>query len=105
MGIAEIGAYRSVLAEIFESIEGELSQIRKAASVIVDAYAAEKMVHVIGPGGHSNMGVEEVLWRAGGLAIWNAILDAGTNLIHGAKRPDMQLAFWMLIMLEESQAK
>lgn len=32
------------------------------------------------------MGVEEVLWRAGGLAPINAILDAGTNLIHGAKR-------------------
>jgi uncharacterized phosphosugar-binding protein len=44
------------------------------------------LVHVIGPGGHSNMPVEEVLWRAGGLAAVNPILDAGTNLIHGAKR-------------------
>ena len=32
------------------------------------------------------MAAEEVLWRAGGLAPVNAILDAGTNLIHGAKR-------------------
>jgi uncharacterized phosphosugar-binding protein len=32
------------------------------------------------------MGAEEVFWRAGGLAPINAILDAGFNLIHGAKR-------------------
>ena len=47
------------------------------------------MVHVIGPGGHSNLAVEEILWRAGGLAPFNAILDAGTNLIHGAKRSNI----------------
>jgi len=35
------------------------------------------------------MAAEEVLWRAGGLAPINAILDAGTNLIHGAKRSNL----------------
>jgi len=50
---------------------------------------ADGMIHVIGPGGHSNMAAEEVLWRAGGLAPVNAILDAGTNLIHGAKRSNV----------------
>jgi uncharacterized phosphosugar-binding protein len=50
---------------------------------------ADGMIHVIGPGGHSNMAAEEVLWRAGGLAPVNAILDPGTNLIHGAKRSNL----------------
>ena len=54
--------------------------------MIAQSIAAEGIIHVIGPGGHSNMAAEEVLWRAGGLAPVNAILDAGTNLIHGAKR-------------------
>jgi uncharacterized phosphosugar-binding protein len=54
--------------------------------VIAQCIAADGIIHVIGPGGHSNMAAEEVLWRAGGLAPLNAILDAGTNLIHGAKR-------------------
>ena len=84
-----ITEYRNTISNIFEQIEGELPTIEKAAKVIVDAYEAGKMVHVIGPGGHSNMGVEEILWRAGGLAIWNAILDSGTNLIHGAKRSNI----------------
>ncbi len=84
-----IRGYRKTLNTILESIEQEQAIIEKAASVIVEAFLADKMVHVIGPGGHSNMGVEEVLWRAGGLAIWNAILDPGTNLIHGAKRSNI----------------
>ena len=54
--------------------------------MIAKSIAADGIIHVIGPGGHSNMAAEEVLWRAGGLAPINAILDAGTNLIHGAKR-------------------
>jgi len=61
----------------------------KAAEVMARSIMADGMIHVIGPGGHSNMAAEEVLWRAGGLAPINAILDAGTNLIHGAKRSNV----------------
>lgn len=82
----EIKAYRESLSKIFEAIEGEYPSIKKAAEVCANAMANDKMVHIIGPGGHSNIAVEEVLWRAGGLAAWNPILDPGTNLIHGAKR-------------------
>lgn len=81
--------FKGKLNELFTQIEGEEESFEKAAKIIVDAVQAEKMVHVIGPGGHSNIGVEEVLWRAGGLAIWDAILDPGTNLIHGAKRSNI----------------
>lgn len=81
--------YREKINDILTQIEGEQESFDKAAKVIVEAVLADRMVHVIGPGGHSNMGVEEVLWRAGGLAIWDAILDPGTNLIHGAKRSNI----------------
>lgn len=81
--------FRETISNIFAEIENEQPSIEKAAKVIVDAYEKGRMVHVIGPGGHSNIGVEEILWRAGGLAFWNPILDAGTNLIHGAKRSNI----------------
>lgn len=81
--------YHLKLDELFGQIEEGHEQIEKAAKIIADAIVADRMVHVIGPGGHSNMGVEEILWRAGGLAIWDAILDPGTNLIHGAKRSNI----------------
>jgi len=84
-----IKKYGEDLAAIFAEIDKETPAMEKAAKVIADAYLAGKMVHVIGPGGHSNIAAEEVLWRAGGLAFWNSILDAGANLIHGAKRSNV----------------
>jgi len=78
--------YRNTITEIMDKILGEIETIQKASRVVAESIAQEEPIHVIGPGGHSNMAVEEVLWRAGGLAPINAILDPGTNLIHGAKR-------------------
>jgi uncharacterized phosphosugar-binding protein len=73
----------SILAHIEE--KGETS-IDKAAQILAEAVKNDRLIHVIGTGGHSNLAAEEVLWRAGGLAAVNPMLDAGTNLIHGAKR-------------------
>jgi uncharacterized phosphosugar-binding protein len=83
---AEAIFYRNTITEIMDKILGEIETIQKASRVVAESIAKEEPIHVIGPGGHSNMAVEEVLWRAGGLAPINAILDPGTNLIHGAKR-------------------
>jgi len=85
----QIKQFKNVLINIFEEIEREEENIVKAAEVISEAMKNDIMVHIIGPGGHSNIAVEEVLWRAGGLAAWNPILDPGTNLINGAKRSNI----------------
>ncbi len=86
---AEAIFYRNTLVEIMDKILEEIDPIQKASRVVAESIAREEPVHVIGPGGHSNMAAEEVLWRAGGLAPINAILDPGTNLIHGAKRSNV----------------
>lgn len=86
---AEATFYRNTLVGIMDRILGEIDRIEEASRVVAQSMAREEPVHVIGPGGHSNMAVEEVLWRAGGLAPINAILDPGTNLIHGAKRSNL----------------
>lgn len=54
-----------------------------------EAVLADKLIHVIGTGGHSNMGVMEVFWRAGGLVPIDALLDPGTDLAHGAKHSNI----------------
>jgi uncharacterized phosphosugar-binding protein len=80
-------SYLETIVKLLTTIENEEKEsINQAAGVLAKAVAEDRLIHVIGPGGHSNMAVEEVLWRAGGLAPINGILDAGTNLIHGAKR-------------------
>lgn len=86
---AETNFYKNSLYAIFSEIEAESEALKKAASILADAIQADRMVHIIGPGGHSNMAAEEMLWRAGGLLHINPILDAGTNLIHGAKRSNI----------------
>lgn len=78
--------YADALRVAFARIDAQRAQVSAAAAVLARAVADDGLIHVIGPGGHSNMAAEEVLWRAGGLVPINAILDAGTNLIHGAKR-------------------
>ncbi|MGN0906850.1 MAG: sugar isomerase domain-containing protein [Bullifex sp.] len=81
--------YHETVTETFKRIAYENPQMEDAAGVIASSIARGQLIHVIGTGGHSNMAAEELLWRAGGLAPINAILDAGTNLIHGAKRSNM----------------
>ena len=85
----EIAQYKDIIIGVLNQIEQEEQAIKKAAQVMGNAIINGQVIHVIGPGGHSNMAVEEVLWRAGGLVPINAILDAGTNLIHGAKRSNI----------------
>jgi uncharacterized phosphosugar-binding protein len=82
----ELETYRDTIFGIIDAIAKDIEAIRSAAKPVADAIAADGLVHVIGPGGHANMAVEEVFWRAGGFAAVDAILDPGTNLIHGGAR-------------------
>ncbi len=81
--------YYSTVIEVYDKIAHQNPQLEDAAKAIAQSIARGQLIHVIGTGGHSNMAAEEVLWRAGGLAPMNPILDAGTNLIHGAKRSNI----------------
>lgn len=85
----ELEGYKDSLYSIFEKIYADEEQICVAAQWIADEFAQDKVVHAIGTGGHSNLVVEEMLWRAGGLAPMNAMLDCGTNLMMGAKRSNI----------------
>lgn len=79
--------YRDRVIDLITQIErDEEESIEKAATILAKAVSEDRLINVIGPGGHSNLAVEEVFWRAGGLAVINPLLDAGINLIHGAKR-------------------
>ncbi len=82
----EFAFFKDTVVEILEKIANEEQNIKKAADIMAKSIAQDKIIHVIGTGGHSNMGAEEMFWRAGGLIPINAILDPGINLVHGARR-------------------
>lgn len=64
----------------------ETSALAAGAQILADQIAADRLVHIYGPGGHSNLGAQEVFFRAGGLMHISAILDEGTLLSSGALR-------------------
>lgn len=70
---------RAILAE-------ESAAIDSAAQKVADQIAADRLVHIYGPGGHSNLAAQEIFFRAGGLMHVSAILDEGTLLSGGALR-------------------
>ena len=67
-------------------VSKERESVNQAADLMAQTIVDDKLIHVIGTGGHSNMGAWEMFSRAGGLAAINAILDPGTSLQYGARR-------------------
>ena len=79
--------YLDGITELLTRIQTEESApIAAAAGLMADQIAADRLVHIFGPGGHSNLAAQEVFFRAGGLMHIAAILDEGTLLSNGALR-------------------
>ncbi len=81
-----LGYYDDVTALMRRILNEERDAIDRAASRLADQIAADRLVHVYGPGGHSNLASQEIFFRAGGLMHVSAILDEGTLLSSGALR-------------------
>jgi uncharacterized phosphosugar-binding protein len=80
-------AYLDTINDFLERIlDEEAPAIDKAAGVLAEQIANDRLVHVFGPGGHSNLAAQEIFFRAGGLMHVSAILDEGTLLSNGALR-------------------
>jgi uncharacterized phosphosugar-binding protein len=61
----------------------QLKTIREAAAMAAEVLRKDGLIHIFGTG-HSHMLAEEGLYRAGGLAPVNAMLDPGLMLHEGA---------------------
>jgi uncharacterized phosphosugar-binding protein len=76
--------YLGRIAMMVERLQKEqLGPIREAGRLVAEVLRADRLVHVFGTG-HSHMLAEEGLYRAGGLAPVNAILESGLMLHEGA---------------------
>jgi uncharacterized phosphosugar-binding protein len=79
--------YLRTVTELLERIHAEeYDAIGQAAEAVAAQIRQDRLVHIFGPGGHSNLGAQEVFFRAGGLMHVSAILDEGTLLSNGALR-------------------
>jgi uncharacterized phosphosugar-binding protein len=76
--------YLGRVGAMIESLQEEqLGSIREAGRLVAEVLRTDRLVHVFGTG-HSHMLAEEGLYRAGGLAPVNAILESGLMLHEGA---------------------
>src|SRR5690625_71757 len=80
------GYFDIIQGHLRRILDDESAAVRRAARLLADQIAADRLVHVFGPGGHSNLAAQEVFFRAGGLMHVSAILDEGTLLSNGALR-------------------
>src|ERR1700751_2915001 len=79
--------YLRTVTELLERIHAEeYDAIGQAAEAVAAQIRQDRLVHIFGPGGHSNLAAQEVFFRAGGLMHVSAILDEGTLLSNGALR-------------------
>jgi len=77
--------YLNRLIAIIEKIRDEQDEkFEEAAALISSCLAEGHMVHFWGPGGHSSIFAEDVLYREGELALINPIIDPSISLANGA---------------------
>lgn len=80
-------AYHRAVSDLMTRIlDEEPEAVLEAAEVLAEQISADRLVHVYGPGGHSNLASQEIFFRAGGLMHVSAILDEGTLMSNGALR-------------------
>lgn len=77
--------HRAIVAHLNTLHEECMPSVREAARLVADQVAADRVVFVYGPGGHSNLAAQEIFNRAGGLMHVNAVLDLGTMLSSGGQ--------------------
>ena len=79
--------YLNGVVDLMRTIhEQEKGPMEAAARRMAEQIASDRLIHIFGPGGHSNLASQELFFRAGGLMHINAILDEGTLLSNGALR-------------------
>ena len=67
-------------------VETEKENIERAAGLMADHCAADRLIYVYGVGGHSYVGSEEFFFRAGGLANISPMFEASLSLAAGGQK-------------------
>jgi uncharacterized phosphosugar-binding protein len=79
--------YLKSLVGLIEQINAtQKEKIDKASDVLAQSVENGKLIYVWGPGGHSSIFAEDVLYRKSELAAVNPIIDPGISLSHGAAK-------------------
>ncbi|MBO4345758.1 MAG: SIS domain-containing protein [Victivallales bacterium] len=82
MKINDYGYFDNAFANIRQVAEEQGENIRKAAELMADAIAADKLINVYAGGGHTTLAMGEMFFRAGGLANINPLMETALSVFN-----------------------
>lgn len=80
----DFGYYKSIIDNLELVNKTQEENIKKAASLMVDAIAEDRLINVYAGGGHTTLCVGEMFFRAGGLSCINPIMETGLSVFNQA---------------------
>ena len=83
-GFNDFGYVEKAFANIREVVAKQGENIHRAASLMADAIAADKLIHVYAGGGHTTLAMGEMFFRAGGLANINPLMETALSVFNQA---------------------
>ena len=80
----DFGYFESLMQNFKKVNETQSENIHKAAQLMCDAIANDRLISVYGGGGHTTLCMGEMFFRAGGLACINPIMETGLSVFNQA---------------------
>ncbi|MGI5923321.1 MAG: sugar isomerase domain-containing protein [Lentisphaeria bacterium] len=80
----DFGYVEKAFANIREVMEKQGGNITRAAGMMADAIADDKLIHVYAGGGHTTLAMGEMFFRAGGLANINPLMETALSVFNQA---------------------
>ena len=81
----DFGYYQAIIENLEKVNKTQGESITAAASLMADAIAEDRLIHVYGGGGHTTLPVGEMFFRAGGLACINPMMETGLSVFNQAE--------------------
>ena len=80
----DFGYYKAIIENLEKVNATQSENIRKAAELMTDAIANDRLINVYGGGGHTTLAMGEMFFRAGGLSCINPIMETGLSVFNQA---------------------
>lgn len=80
----DFGYYSQIIANLQKVNETQEANIDAATSLMTDAIAEDRLIHVYGGGGHTTLPVGEMFFRAGGLANIDPVMEPALSVFNQA---------------------
>ena len=84
MELNDFGYLDTIKANLERVKKEQAENIRKAAELMADAVANDRLISVYGGGGHTTLVMGEMFFRAGGFANINPIMETGLSVFNQA---------------------